>query len=207
MHSVREPLVKPISIGDLRPTQITVGMREVASKRKRWRESSDDKGSEFLGRHMIPVVMGPKKRPYVIDHHHLALALHKEGVEHVLISVVSDLSHLEKDAFWVVLDNRSWMHPFDVKGQRRSYRDIPDSIPDLVDDPYRSLAGALRRAGGYAKDTTPFSEFLWADFMRRRVKRAIVQKDFEHALDLALELAKEQDASYLPGWCGPVEKD
>src|SRR5436305_4773273 len=30
------------------------------------------------------------------------------------------------------------------------------------DDPYRSLAGEVRRAGGYAKEATPFSEFLWA---------------------------------------------
>ncbi len=29
MH-VREPLVKPVKIEDLHPTQITVGMREVA---------------------------------------------------------------------------------------------------------------------------------------------------------------------------------
>ena len=41
-------------------------------------------------------------------------------------------------------------------------------MKDLVDDPFRSLAGELRRVGGYAKDTTPFSEFLWADFLRRR---------------------------------------
>jgi hypothetical protein len=45
----------------------------------------------------------------------------------------------------------------------------------LIDDPFRSLAGELRRAGGFAKDTTPFSEFLWADFLRRRVKRKTVE--------------------------------
>jgi hypothetical protein len=28
----------------------------------------------------------------------------------------------------------------------------------LQDDPFRSLAGELRRAGGFAKDTTPYSE-------------------------------------------------
>src|SRR5690242_21589330 len=38
----------------------------------------------FLGQHMIPVVLGPKARSYVIDHHHLARALHDEGVPHVL---------------------------------------------------------------------------------------------------------------------------
>jgi hypothetical protein len=69
------------------------------------------------------------------------------------------------------------------------------------------LAGELRRAGGFAKDTTPFSEFLWADFLRRRVKRETVEVHFEQALEKAKELAKGEDASYLPGWCGPVLKD
>ena len=53
----------------------------------------------------------------------------------------------------------------------------------LVDDPFRSLAGELRRTGGYAKDITPFSEFLWADFLRRRIKRKAVEKDFNAATD------------------------
>lgn len=130
-----------------------------------------------------------------------------EGVKHILTTTVSDMSHLPKDAFWVVLDNRGWMHPFDAKGMRRSYDDIPTKIPDLIDDPYRSLAGALRRVGGYAKDTTPFSEFLWADFMRRRIKRAVLEMDFGRALDMALAAAREADARYLPGWCGPVDDD
>lgn len=38
---------------------------------------------------------------------------------------------LPRDTFWIYLDNRGWLHPFDARG--------------------------------YAKDTTPFSEFLWAD--------------------------------------------
>lgn len=47
MASVREPVVHPIAIEDLRPTQITVGMREVEAKRQAWRAKSDDKGAEF----------------------------------------------------------------------------------------------------------------------------------------------------------------
>ncbi|ESQ82282.1 hypothetical protein AEAC466_18215 [Asticcacaulis sp. AC466] len=205
MHPVREPRVKPTPIRDLRPTQMTVGMREVAAKRERWQSERDGKGEVFLGRHMIPVVLGPKQRAYIIDHHHLTRALHDEGVEDVLVSVVSDLSHLTKDAFWVVLDNRNWMHPFDESGQRRKYEDIPTSVQDLVDDPYRSLAGALRRAGGYAKDTVPFSEFLWADFLRRRIKSSALAKNFETCLAQACEIAKTPEASYLPGWCGPTD--
>jgi hypothetical protein len=101
------------------------------------------------------------------------------------------------------MENRDWTHPF-VDGRRRPYSDLPKSVDKLIDDPFRSLAGELRRAGGFAKDTTPFSEFLWADFLRRRVKRETVEADFKHALEKALELAKDEEASYLPGWCGPV---
>jgi hypothetical protein len=209
MIHVREPLLRPVSIADLRPTQITVGMREVAAKRKQWatRAKTKGKAEEFLGRHLIPVILGPKDRHYVIDHHHLARALHEEGVDGVLITVVANLSKLDSDAFWFNLDNRGWMHPFDDQGRRRDYEDIPRSINQLVDDPFRSLAGELRRVGGFAKETTPFSEFLWADFLRRRIKRKAVEHDFDQTLEAALRLAKSEEAAYLPGWVGAVPED
>jgi hypothetical protein len=203
MTIVREPLIATVAIVDLRPTQITVGMREVLAKRERWREMGAKKDRKFLGKHIIPVVMGPRQRPYVVDHHHLARALHDEGVKEVAIMVGANLSELDRDAFWTVMDNRNWMHPYDAEGERRPYRDIPKDVSELVDDPFRSLAGELRRAGGFAKDTTPFSEFLWADFLRRRLKRKLLENDFDHATEMALELAKSRDAGYLPGWCGP----
>ena len=205
--SVREPLLKPIPLEELRPTQITVGMREVKEKRKRWKELADEKGSEFLGKHMIPVILGPKERHYVIDHHHLGLALIEEKVKDILVNVVADLRTLPLDGFWVFLDNRGWMHPFDENGERKTYADIPKALTDLVDDPFRSLAGELRRAGGYAKDTTPFAEFLWADALRRRMKRKAVDADFSQAIEKALVFAKSKDADFLPGWCGPNDGD
>jgi hypothetical protein len=203
MTTVREPRLEPVVILDLRPTQITVGMREVKAKRKHWRDESKRKGEEFLGKHMIPVILGPKGRHYVIDHHHLARALHEEGVT---VTVIANLSKLDQDSFWYVMENRDWTHPF-VDGRRRPNSDLPKSVDKLIDDPFRALAGELRRAGGFAKDTTPFSEFLWADFLRRHVKRKTVETHFEHALEKALELAKDEQASYLPGWCGPVLDD
>ena len=97
MMSVREPILKSVAIADLRPTQMTVGVREVKEKRKRWRDESKKKGAEFLGKHMIPVVLGPEDRHYVIDHHHLARALHDEGIENVLVTVVKNLRTLEPE--------------------------------------------------------------------------------------------------------------
>jgi hypothetical protein len=141
MSNVREPLIKPIPILSLRPTQMTVGMREVKEKRKRWREQKKKKQAEALGKHMIPVVKGPDKRFYVVDHHHLARALHEEGITDILVTVIGDLSMVEKDAFWGVMDNKRWVYPYDAKGERRHFKDLPQ--------PCRRIAACRRFCQGY----------------------------------------------------------
>jgi hypothetical protein len=198
MRGLPRDLVAPSArLDELRPTQMTVGMLEVEERRQRVRADGPE------ARHLIPVILGPGKQAYVVDHHHLGLALLKEGRERVLIAVLSDLHRLDQETFWCFLDAKGWCHPYDEKGRRRDFGDIPERLTDLADDPYRSLAGELRRKGGCAKDTTPFSEFLWAQFLRNRIKRSAVRDDFDQALKDALALAKTRDAEYLPGWCGP----
>ncbi len=197
-----QPSLQSVPIIDIRPTQMCVGLFEVRKKRKQWQDEGRKK-ADFLGRHMIPVVLGPKKRFYNIDHHHLMRALHDEGVEDVLVNVIAKLDHLEKDAFWFVLDIHNWVFPWNAKGQRCDYSDIPKTVADLTDDIWRSLAGELQAIGGYAKETVSFSEFVWADYLRRNMKLKEVENDFNGSLKEAVKLAKSKDASYLPGWCGP----
>ena len=201
--SAREPILHPVPIDELRPTQMTVGFREVAEKRREWRQRSDKRASDYLGRHMVPAVLGPKGRYFLVDHHHLALALAEEKQADVLVNVMADLSGLSKGSFWTYLDNRALCHPYDGEGHRRDFEALPKHVADLKDDPYRSLAGELRRAGGFAKDTTPFSEFLWADFLRPRVSKKQIEGRFTAALEKAMTLARSEAAAYLPGWCGP----
>ena len=167
---------------------------------------AEDAGTT-IRKHIIPVVKGPKDRFYVIDHHHLCRALMIAGVEQVSVTAVLNLQRLDMKAFWVFMDNRGLVHPFDEDGKRCNYKDIPKHIKDMTDDPFRSLAGALRRKGGYAKDTTPFSEFLWADFLRRQFNRKDLDTDFAGALEAALQLARSGQTDYLPGWCGPLDDD
>lgn len=197
-----EPRLQSVALGDLRPTQITVGYLEVARKRHEWSVRARDERPGFLGRHMIPVVVGPKGRRWIIDHHHLALALHEEGVQNVLVSDIAHLDHLTPTAFLTFMDNRNWLHPFNNEGHRLGYGAIPRTIGKLLDDPYRSLAGALRRAGGYAKVETPYSEFLWADFLRGRIKRAKLKERFDDCVVKALGIANSEEARHLPGWAG-----
>ena len=69
----------------------------------------------------------------------------------------------------------------------------------MGDDPYRSLAGDVQRKGGFAKDTAPYSEFLWANYFREKVPRAMLTKDSGRATKGAIKLAHSQYARYLPG--------
>src|SRR5258706_1550927 len=105
MANTREPILHPIPILSLHPTQMTVGMREVKEKRKRWREhKAKKKHAELLGKHTNPVVLGPDERHYVVDHHHLALSLYDEGINDILVTIIADLTTVETAAFLGVTD-------------------------------------------------------------------------------------------------------
>lgn len=193
-----------VQLEELRPTQLTVGYREVSTKRRHWNSLDKQGRATAIDSHWFPAVLGPKGRYYVVDHHHLGLAWLKEGVETARVTVLKDLSWLEPTIFWRIMEHNQWVHPFDAAGERCDFADLPKQLTGLADDPYRSLAGELRIAGGFAKDTTPFSEFLWADYLRLKVPEARVRKDFDKALADALAHAHDPDARYLPGWSGVV---
>ena len=116
------------------------------------------------------------------------------------MSVLADLRGLEKSEFWSFMDCRNRLHPFDAQGNRLSYADLRGNIDGLIDDSYRSLAGELREVGGYTKDTTPYSEFLWAAFLRRRIDVKDIEIDFEGVIakSLASPITRWQ-LIYLPG--------
>ena len=194
---------------DLHPTQMTAGFAEVVLKRREWAALSKKDRKELLASHWFPAVLGPRGRSFIVDHHHLGLALLEEGVERVKLMVLEDLSYLAPTIFWRVMEQRNWVHPFDANGKRQPYTAIPARITDLSDDPHRSLAGLLRSAGGFAKDASPFAEFLWADYLRPHISRSQIRKTLDAALREAQRLAKSPLARYLPGWSGvmlaPVE--
>jgi hypothetical protein len=194
-----------VSLEKLHPTQITVGKLEVALKRKQWSELGKKARLQTLTSHWFPAVLGPGNTYYIVDHHHFGLALLEEGIKTASVMLLKDLSWLDPLKFWTAMDHHRWVHPFDRHGVRRDYQNVPFHLTHLHDDPYRSLAGELRRGGGYAKDATPFSEFLWADFFRPLITSDLIAHDFDKALTKAKKLARSQQARYLPGWCGVIE--
>lgn len=200
---LHHPLLS-IAPAKLRPTQLTVGSAEVAGKRAEWEKLGRKKRKELIQQHWFPGVLGPKQRVYIVDHHHLGLALLEEGVKSVPVMIQRDFSWLEPDVFWRTMEFNRWAHPYDQHGSRTDYAAIPASLTEMTDDPYRTLAARVRTAGGCAKDATPYSEFLWADFYRRRLKLP-GGKVGAKALQQALLLAHSHDTAYLPGWSGLIE--
>ena len=194
-----------VKLDKIHPTQITVGKREVEQKRMAWAGLGKKARAQALANHWFPGVLGPDGRHYIVDHHHFGLALLEEEVRKVSLLVLKDLTWLTPRTFWHVMDQHHLVHPYDNFGTRRPYVSIPKHLTHLKDDPYRSLAGEVRRAGGYSKDVEAYSEFLWADFLRQRIRPEVVKRDFTGALDRALRLARTDAARYLPGWTGPHE--
>jgi hypothetical protein len=195
------PNSRSIAIPKIRPTQMTVGYREVAEKRCRWREAPIGSKESLLQGLIVPVVLGPGAKCYAIDRHHWICALLLEGVSDVPITVAADLQYLDQAMFWSDLDRRGWCRPYDAQRRRQDYCEIPSSMSGLKDDPFRSLASALRRAGGYAKDATLFSEFAWADFLRGCMRAKDVEDDFDSALKAAFVLSRRVTAGDLRVGC------
>ncbi len=191
-----------VPIAELRPTQATVGFREVVAKRRRYRTAIAAGRPVLLQRQGVPIVVGPEGHAYALDRHHGLCALLAETVVTVPVVTIDDLSGLSLKAFWSTLDARGWCHPYDADGRRLAYEQLPTSMSDLEEDPYRSLASALRRIGGFDKVKVPYSEFAWADFLRRRLDRRALERDFDGALQAALGLSGGEAARALPGWRG-----
>lgn len=194
------PAADTIAIADLRPTQMTLGMREVARRQAEIAALSPHKQARYVAERPVPCIRGPSRRLYIIDRHHMCRALLGCGIGEVACIVAADASATADDEFWVYMDLRNWLHPFDADGTRRPVASLPRSVADLVDDPYRALAGFLRRDHGFIKENMPYEEFIWADFLRRRIGRAEIERSYEQAQAAALALARSPAASHLPGY-------
>jgi hypothetical protein len=199
------PRRENVELSRLRPTQLTVGMLEVKQKRRRLRalKKRPVELVEFILQAPIRVVLGPAQKAYVIDHHHLGLALLKENFVTAPMEIEADFSKLAAAAFWKRMQARCFLHLFNAKGAPKPLRSLPKDLECLKDDPYRSLAGYVRAAGGFAKTPAPFAEFQWADFFRTRIGGKELGKRFEKCVRQALRLCRRAEAAELPGYLGP----
>jgi hypothetical protein len=192
--------LKQVPLEELRPTQITVGMKSVKEKSQEWKELPEAERSERMAGQLFAAVKGANETFFILDGHHTALALFNDKANRVQVGLVADLSHLSREEFWVFLDHRSWVHCYDDQGKRQPFEQMPERFQDVVDDPYRSLAASVQREGGFCKPDEPFYEFLWANHFRPRIDDCLLETAYEDAVQQALRMSHSNDCAHLPGW-------
>jgi hypothetical protein len=187
---------------ELRPTQLAVGMIEVKAKEADLSSKKPSKLDAYLKKNPEPVVRGPGGALFITDHHHLARAAADQRIETTYCKVDADYSRLDPGSFWGKMAEQHWVYLYDenVKGPHDP-ADLPTSVEGLKDDPYRSLAGAVRRNGGFGKVSAPFAEFIWADFFRPRIPITDIEGNYKNAVENASIMAK----TLMPARC-PVTR-
>ncbi|QGM93823.1 chromosome partitioning protein ParB [Methylocystis rosea] len=188
-----DAVVKTVSVklAQLRPTQMAVGYEEVGAKRAKWRALAAEEKLRFLASHPFPAAYGPGAQYFLIDGHHMALALLQERVDLVSVRQIEDLSNLEANQFFLALRKRGLICS---SGAPQTLSALPRVLQDLADDPFRSLIARLRRDCGCPKDHAPFAEFRWADFLRVHLKLDLHRGDPALVIKAAKKLIRE-------AWC------
>ncbi len=191
-----------VPIERLRPTQFAVGYREVDDRAKEIVQKSPKKLKAYVEEHLPLIVIGPGGQPYLIDGHHLSLALLKSGVAtSVEARVEANWRELSSAEFWNKMKEHGWVYLYDNRGQGpQDVEKLPKTVTELTDDPYRALAWAVRKRGGLDKTHGSFDEFKWANFFRSRVPIGSQSGDFNRAVEAALKISHSPEAKDLPGY-------
>jgi hypothetical protein len=196
--------VKKIMILDLKPTQFAVGMLEVDEKIKMVKKFTKKEIKKFVKDNPVPVVISPHDELYVVDHHHFLCVCYHTGIEKVHVSVVKDLSKSKMSyaRFWKWMSKTRNTYPFCQFGEGpRKALYLPRDIRGLADDPYRSIAWFVRKAGAFENSDRNYAEFQWANFFR---SRGLLDTHGARGLPIALvkaaKLAQTPAARRLPGY-------
>ena len=204
-------------LAELHPTQAAVGMVEVQIRAEKLRKQMEGRSEQEILEHLRkhdrvePVVIGPAGALYITDHHHLARALYELGQAMTYCKVLDNLSSSNLDVFWEHLQHDNEVYLRD-QGHVITPSQLPTSVKDLRDDPFRSLAGAVREVCGFSKEESRFPEtnyleFKWADYLRENWSKTNIAVDeinanFDSATQAALQLAIQKEAIALPGYTG-----
>lgn len=190
----------------LHPLQGAIGRDEVRHKAEKIRDKPN-KARRELKDDPIKIVRGPDNGFFITDHHHGAAAMAMAGQPSASCSIVARPDFATPEAFWrdLARDHLVWLE--DRNGHPITPADLPKSLAEMPDDPYRSLAWRLRKDGGYCRAAMrqkEFAEFIWADWLRRQPSLPIenVRRSSKAMLEDALTLARSPAASALPGYTG-----
>lgn len=187
----------------LRPLQGALGYGEAQDKERKIRDKPDKERRE-LGNDPIKVIRGPGGELFITDHHHGADAWLRAGRPMAVCRIDKGPAFGTEAEFWAGLEAVRLVRLRDEHGRPITPAQLPKSLDQMPDDPFRTLAWRVRKAGGFCRhemEQTEFAEFTWADWLRTRPElQAEVAGD--GGVTTAVALARSQAAQAVPGWVG-----
>jgi hypothetical protein len=181
------------NILQLKPTQFAIGLEEVDFKVQKLLAMTPKQLKKHQDARVIPGVLGPDGDFYMVDHHHAARACWEVGIKKVRVYVLADYRNLSTEKFWQKMKVMGWVYLYDQFGKgHKDYNLLPQDVRGMADDPYRSLAWAVKEAEGFPKSDVPFFEFAWADHFRKEIPAKLVRDNFKLATKKAVKMAKEK---------------
>ena len=197
---------KWVEISELRPTQMTIGIVAMRDKIKKI-ESKDQRGKlkKYLIKKSAPAIIGPDKKYYITDRHHTSRAVLESRVESkkFVVDIKDDWSDMSFSQFYQNMIKRGYLYLYYMGEGPLDPEKLPKSIGEIEDDPYRSLSWMVREEGGYKKVNVSYLEFLWADYLRKKINMRLGDEiELKKVLPLALKAVRSKDAAHLPGYLG-----
>jgi hypothetical protein len=191
-----------VDINALHPTQFAVGYWEIDRRAEKVAHKDGKKLVKYMEEHVGKIVIGPGGEPYIIDRHHMGCIMQRTGKSATIYAVVeADFKTMAIDSFWKEMIARKWAYLYDNKGNGPlDPRRLPKTVKDLEDDPFRSLAWAVRERDGYRQTEEPFAEFQWANFFRLKFPAEGANANMEKLIREALKLCHTFSARGLPGY-------
>jgi Putative ParB-like nuclease len=143
-----------VKIADLRPTQMTLGYREVERKQKKlseapqegWRQIQRASHDPGCSRTQGTLLHRRPPSSCARDARGRGRGHSRRRAGEIEYAGEVPVLGLSRQSLLAASVRRGWT--------RRDYHEIPKSIAEMKDDPYRSVAGELSRAGGFAKDAS-----------------------------------------------------
>jgi hypothetical protein len=191
-----------VDISTLHPTQFAIGYWEIDRRAEKVMTKNAKKMGKYLEEHVGKIVVGPSGEPYIFDRHHMAFLMFRTGKSPFIYATVeANFASLPADSFWKEMVARQWAYLYDGRGKGPlDPRQLPRKISDLEDDPFRSLAWAVREQDGYHASREPFAEFRWANYFRAKFTNENVNSNMEQLIQDALKLCHLPSAAGLPGY-------
>ena len=192
-----------VAIADLHPTQWSVGLAEIWSRQQDFAKETEQQHLTYLRRKPVPLVKGRSGTLWMLDRHHRLRALLEQKPTATtwgyLVEERSDASDEELLAF---LQEQGWLYLIDGRGKGPHHpSELPRSLMDLDDDPYRSLIWKLKKEGLITpQPQIPYHEFRWGAWLRRRPLPPFSSRVLEPALPPARRLVGSSAAAAMPGW-------